>query len=431
MFEELKLQIRQSIGNKTVKDINDDVANKLRKIAAQSEYESDFKKVIACYEMIVEDMGIDTLQDTARTMLLHRYSECGYAKNEFALKIALKCLNDVDEYNKNNGTDIIMPDVQMSALEVLAANDFNKYWQKIINIAESNFYVSLRNYKHNPNFPNAALTLDFACRILMKSYIKRGMYQKAVDLFYVDMPEELCNNVHRSYVTVLQIYMLDPKGVKTITDAEKLICDLKEYGDLPENYWILGIMSAEGYCMSKSIENAKAYFKQAKQAIEKYRGTIGYSDFEFSVFSNISEEEIIKLAELGKYHSKFYKKQDRNVSSGSVSSKTNAESTSSSYINNSESSALEISSGGCYVATCVYGSYDCPSVWTLRRFRDSVLSKNPFGRLFIRFYYSVSPTAVKLFGSKRWFHKLFKRPLDYIVEKLNNCGVENTPYRDK
>lgn len=25
---------------------------------------------------------------------------------------------------------------------------------------------------------------------------------------------------------------------------------------------------------------------------------------------------------------------------------------------------------GCYVATCVYGSYDCPEVWTLRRFRD-------------------------------------------------------------
>ncbi len=28
---------------------------------------------------------------------------------------------------------------------------------------------------------------------------------------------------------------------------------------------------------------------------------------------------------------------------------------------------------GCYIATCVYGSYDCPEVWTLRRFRDDVL----------------------------------------------------------
>lgn len=24
---------------------------------------------------------------------------------------------------------------------------------------------------------------------------------------------------------------------------------------------------------------------------------------------------------------------------------------------------------GCYIATCVYGSYDCPQVWILRRFR--------------------------------------------------------------
>ena len=31
-------------------------------------------------------------------------------------------------------------------------------------------------------------------------------------------------------------------------------------------------------------------------------------------------------------------------------------------------------SGGCYVATAVYGSYDCPEVWTLRRYRDYTLA---------------------------------------------------------
>lgn len=34
---------------------------------------------------------------------------------------------------------------------------------------------------------------------------------------------------------------------------------------------------------------------------------------------------------------------------------------------------LEVT-GGCYVATAVYGSYDCPQVWTLRRFRDNTLA---------------------------------------------------------
>ena len=33
------------------------------------------------------------------------------------------------------------------------------------------------------------------------------------------------------------------------------------------------------------------------------------------------------------------------------------------------------SSQGCYIATCVYGSYDCSPVWILRRFRDSFLAK--------------------------------------------------------
>jgi len=87
-------------------------------------------------------------------------------------------------------------------------------------------------------------------------------------------------------------------------------------------------------------------------------------------------------------------------------------------------------SGGCYVATCVYGSYDCPPVWTLRRFRDYTLAQNPFGRLFIKIYYAISPIIVKLFGNQRWFHKLFKAPLDKWVERLNNEGVENTPYDD-
>lgn len=89
------------------------------------------------------------------------------------------------------------------------------------------------------------------------------------------------------------------------------------------------------------------------------------------------------------------------------------------------------SSGGCYVATCVYGSYDCPQVWTLRRFRDSTLAKSVGGRAFIRTYYAVSPTLVRWFGDTVWFRKLWRSPLDRLVKKLQNDGVENTPYRDR
>lgn len=89
------------------------------------------------------------------------------------------------------------------------------------------------------------------------------------------------------------------------------------------------------------------------------------------------------------------------------------------------------SSGGCYVATCVYGSYNCPEVWTLRRYRDDTLGATWYGRAFIRTYYAVSPTLVKWFGKTKWFKKLWQGKLDRMVKRLQEKGVESTPYQDK
>lgn len=88
-------------------------------------------------------------------------------------------------------------------------------------------------------------------------------------------------------------------------------------------------------------------------------------------------------------------------------------------------------SGGCYVATAVYGSYDCPEVWTLRRFRDNILAKTWCGRAFIHIYYTISPTLVKWFGATQWFKNICRLPLDNFVNKLNSNGIKNTPYNDK
>ena len=74
---------------------------------------------------------------------------------------------------------------------------------------------------------------------------------------------------------------------------------------------------------------------------------------------------------------------------------------------------------GCYIATCVYGSYDCPQVRTLRAFRDAVLRRTWYGRAFVRAYYAVSPTLVKRFGSAPWFRRLCKAPLDRLVARLS------------
>ena len=86
---------------------------------------------------------------------------------------------------------------------------------------------------------------------------------------------------------------------------------------------------------------------------------------------------------------------------------------------------------GCYVATAVYGTYDCPQVWTLRRYRDYTLAESWYGRLFIHTYYAISPTIVKWFGETEWFKKMWRGKLDRMVSKLNSQGVQDTPYEDR
>lgn len=99
-------------------------------------------------------------------------------------------------------------------------------------------------------------------------------------------------------------------------------------------------------------------------------------------------------------------------------------------INELDKMLQETDKGGCYVATAVYGSYDCPQVWALRRFRDYTLSKTIFGRLFIKTYYAISPTLVKWFGELECFKRIFRVPLDKLVNKLLEAGVSNLPYDD-
>lgn len=88
------------------------------------------------------------------------------------------------------------------------------------------------------------------------------------------------------------------------------------------------------------------------------------------------------------------------------------------------------SRGGCYIATCVYGSYDCPQVWTLRRYRDNVLSESALGRAFIKAYYTISPYLVCNLGHYKSIRTVWKRCLDSIVQLLNSKGYSDAPYND-
>lgn len=91
---------------------------------------------------------------------------------------------------------------------------------------------------------------------------------------------------------------------------------------------------------------------------------------------------------------------------------------------------ITVQKGGCYIATAVYGSYDCPQVWTLRRYRDGVLANSLWGRAFIHVYYALSPTLVKWFGHRKWFSGLWRGVLDTLIYKLHNKGYVDMPYTD-
>ncbi len=88
-------------------------------------------------------------------------------------------------------------------------------------------------------------------------------------------------------------------------------------------------------------------------------------------------------------------------------------------------------SSGCYIATAIYGAYDCPEVWVLRRFRDYTLTKTWYGKVFISVYYAISPSFVRWFGTSKPFKAFVKPLLDMMVESLRQKGVEDAPYNDQ
>lgn len=94
--------------------------------------------------------------------------------------------------------------------------------------------------------------------------------------------------------------------------------------------------------------------------------------------------------------------------------------TSKDYVDNlTASSGVTGKKEGCFIATACYGDYNSREVLLLRSYRDTVLMRNSFGRLFIKIYYLISPTLansiVKSDNAKSFIRNHF---LKYIVAKI-------------
>lgn len=435
MFDYLKNGIREEIGNKTVLDISDATAEKLRQMAKTAKEQRNFEKNIACREMILEDLkkhyNSDKLFDV-KIDLLKEYSDCGYYSTNEAVDLTVELIK---QFNEKSSTHVL-PKLHVTAIKPLYCSNDETMKQIARVYADTTFEVCLDLFIQNQNSNEKYFIMKFqeSHRELSRICINEkryGDFYKSIKKL-TDRKVYAIDHVVKSLWAILDIY----NSSSNDSHCMECINELKGMALTPEAYYILGILYAEGYKVEKNVSLAKDYFEKARMCANKVKGQEGYTDYEFKILSPIPSSEIIKQAQQGEYHSVFYSQRNSIYSGGKIlygtqSSAQNGVKKSSPQQNkNINGTQQNKTSKGCYVATCVYGSYDCPPVWTLRRFRDEILSNSFLGRAFIKMYYAISPTAVRLFGKQKWFHKLFKSPLDKLVKKLQDNGVESTPYND-
>jgi len=77
------------------------------------------------------------------------------------------------------------------------------------------------------------------------------------------------------------------------------------------------------------------------------------------------------------------------------------------------------SGSGCFIATAAFGSYRAPEVILLQKFRDRILLTNAPGRLFVEYYYRLSPSlagVISQYDSLRSATRLALKPLIFSIQ---------------
>jgi hypothetical protein len=84
------------------------------------------------------------------------------------------------------------------------------------------------------------------------------------------------------------------------------------------------------------------------------------------------------------------------------------------YLENKNS----ISNSNCFVVTTVMGDINHPIVEDFRRYRDNIILKSYFGKMFVEFYYLVGPYFSKIISNNQFLFKLSRLIVLTVHKKI-------------
>jgi len=88
-------------------------------------------------------------------------------------------------------------------------------------------------------------------------------------------------------------------------------------------------------------------------------------------------------------------------------------------------------SAGCFVATAVYGDYDCTEVYVFRRLRDEVFARKAIGRATIQLYYRISPTLAAAIQDSQRARATLRALLDPLASFCTRHILESQHKQDR
>ena len=329
---------------------------------------------------------------------------CQYCNSAFIVEKAINNYNITNNINANvdkgSSADVIIP----NDVFLIGRNSFTKSTIKSVTFHKGN--LSIEESKISDSIEAAF----YGCSNL-ESLIIPGSIKEIPDLCFNN-----CSNLKKLVIE---------EGVESIGVMSFSSCENLKTISLPDSLLQIG---NNAFSSCTSLE--KIRIPKNVRVIKKRTFDSCASLSKINIENGVEEIEEYAFIGCKSLRSIHFPESMQEVDNKALLSCDNLESVSS---DNPDLPTDNISKNyqhkeGCYIATAVYGSYDCPQVWTLRRYRDNILSRNWYGRLFIRLYYTISPMLVKYFGKTKWFNKLFKPSLDNFTLRLNNKGVLDTPY---